>query len=110
MLSDRDVKKAMMVKKLNEFEQEIFLSPDQKVLDFMSWPVATVSENTSIKIVAEMMIGQKISALVIEDGHLGVAGIITTEDLLAFIVESLKRDDKSYQWPQLTLQYYLASR
>lgn len=108
ILSDRDVKKAMVVKKINEVEQEINLSPSHKVSDFMSWPVMTVNENASIKKVAEIMIEQKISALVIEDGHGGPAGIVTTEDLLAFIIESFARDDKSYQWPQLTLQYYLA--
>ncbi len=108
ILSDRDIKKAMIVKKINELDSEITLSKDHRVTDFMSWPVMTINENASIKYMAEIMMDKKISALVIDDGHGGAAGIVTTEDLLAFIVESLQRDDKSYQWPQLTLQYYLS--
>jgi acetoin utilization protein AcuB len=107
ILSDRDVKKAMAVKKINEFEHEITLPANAKVSNFMSWPVMTINENTSLKKVAEIMIEQKISALVIEDGHGGPGGIVTTEDLLKFMVERMKHEDHSYQWPQLALQYYL---
>ncbi len=75
ILSDRDLQRA-----INVLEQ-------YKVEDFMSWPVYSVSESTSVKRIAEEMISQKVSAFLVEDlnGHL--KGIITTDDLLRLLIE-----------------------
>ena len=87
ILSDRDIDKAMMVKKLNSFRQEMSLDPNILVEDFMSWPVMTVNVDTPIRKVAEQMLEQKISALLVEDTYGQPKGIITTDDLLKIFLK-----------------------
>ncbi len=87
ILSDRDVQRAMICHKISDFQQEVHLANDIVVCDFMNWPVMTVSENTSINRVASMMLEQKVSALVVENQHGQVAGIVTTSDLLSYLVK-----------------------
>lgn len=94
ILSDRDIHLAMSVKKTNNLQQTISLSKELLVEDFMNWPVYVVSEDTSLKKVAEEMLAQKVSAFIVQDtaGHL--KGIITTDDLIKlFLVESTVRPE-----------------
>lgn len=107
MLSDRDVYRSMTSKKINNSYQEITFSEDLRVMDFMSWPVFTVSEDADINLVAEILAEQDISALVIEDAHGGVAGIITSKDLLAVLVRLMKDTGNAHIWQKWTLDYYL---
>lgn len=107
MLSDRDVYRSMTVKKLNDSQQEISFSEGLRVMDFMSWPVFTVSEDADINLVAEILAQQDISALVIEDAHGGVSGIITSKDLLALLVRTMKETGNINLLPKWTLSYYL---
>jgi acetoin utilization protein AcuB len=91
ILSDRDVQRAMSVKRINAIQQEVKLDPKVLIEAFMSWPVYVVSETTTIKRVAEEMLKQKVSAFIVED-HLGkMKGIITSDDLLKLF---LKDDSK----------------
>lgn len=87
ILSDRDIQRAMTVKKLNTFQQEVHLDAQILVEDFMSWPVYAVSETTTIKRVAEEMLSQKVSAFVVEDNLGRLKGIITTDDLLKLFLK-----------------------
>lgn len=94
MLSDRDVHLTMSVKKTNILQQTISLNKELLVEDFMNWPVFMVSEETSLKKVAEEMLAQKVSAFIVQDsvGHL--KGIITTDDLIKlFLVDSPVRPE-----------------
>lgn len=94
ILSDRDVQRAMQVKKINNFQQEIHLDANMVVEDFMSWPVYVVSETTSIQRVAEEMLTQKVSAFIVEDNSGRMKGIITTDDLIKlFLAELGQRTD-----------------
>ena len=97
ILSQRDVQRAMTCKKINDYNQEITLSPVMKVSDFMSWPVYTVNETTHLKLVAELMLKQKVSALVVENEHGYVTGIITTIDLLAYLYQMVE-NEKRPEW------------
>ncbi len=87
ILSDRDVQRAMICHKISDFQQEVHLANDIKVSDFMNWPVMTVSENTSIQRVASKLLEQKVSALVVENQQGHISGIVTTTDLLQYLVK-----------------------
>jgi acetoin utilization protein AcuB len=89
MLSDRDVHRAVHVKMINEVEQEMTFNPHDTVEDFMSWPVQTVDETTSIETLTQMMIDLKVSAFVVSGPNQYIKGIITTEDLLKYLIELL---------------------
>lgn len=88
VLSDRDVSKAMNPNRPG-------FAQDTVVGDFMSWPVITVDENRPIKDVAEGMITEKISSFLVTSKGREVVGIITTEDLLRYLVEALGKEKKS---------------
>ena len=89
ILSDRDVQLAMTVKKTSEFQDSISLSKELLVEDFMNWPVYVVSEDTSLRKVAEEMLAQKVSAFLVQDARGHLKGIVTTDDLIKlFLIES----------------------
>ena len=92
MISDRDAKKAMI------FDQADWVSaktpqpefdPNVLARDYMSWPVVTIDENSSIREAASSMLKNKISALLVLRAGLAV-GIITTDDLL----KTIAREDE----------------
>lgn len=91
ILSDRDIQRAMQVRKINNLQQEIHLDASLVVEDFMSWPVYVVSETTTVKRVAEEMLSQKVSAFLVEDTMGRMKGIITTDDILKLFVAELDK-------------------
>ena len=93
ILSDRDIQRAVNVKMINEIEQEMTFNPHDTVENFMSWPVQTVDEKTSIEDLTKMMIELKISAFVVNGPNEYVKGIITTEDLLKYLLEMITSSD-----------------
>lgn len=93
ILSDRDVQKAVNVKMINEIEQEMTFNPHDTVENFMSWPVQTIDEKTSIEDLTKMMIELKISAFVVNGPNQYIKGIITTEDLLKYLLELLNTSE-----------------
>lgn len=110
ILSDRDVQKAMITKKLNEFHSEINIPKEFKVSNFMSWPVFTVGINTHLKTATDIMLREKISALVVQDESGGINGIITSTDLLVSLSHMIDDSEKGDKWSQWTLAYYLKKR
>lgn len=90
MLSDRDVQRAMVTKKHDQQEDIVRIPSECRVSSFMKCPVYTVNEKTNVKAVVEIMIREKISSLVVDDGHGGIEGIVTTTDMLAYILQNLK--------------------
>ena len=107
IVSSRDVQKAMIIKKLNEFNNEIIIPSDYKIQDFMNWPVVTVRENTHIKLVAEILLTEKISSLVVLDEKSNITGIVTTTDILAYVIKMIEDQTSS---THLTLAYYLSKQ
>ncbi len=63
--------------------------PADKVKDFMSWPVKTVSYNTDLRVVIDKMIKEKVSAYLVSYDE-RVLGIVTSEDLLKLLYELLE--------------------
>jgi acetoin utilization protein AcuB len=84
IISDRDVNRAMNPKMPS-------FSEDMVVGDFMSWPAVTVDENISLADVAEGMVDEKVSAFLVTRGGKEVVGIVTSEDLLRYLKEMLRR-------------------
>lgn len=82
ILSDRDIQRAMSVKRLSAFEQSATLDPALRVEDFMSWPVYVVGEATTLKKAAQEMLAQKVSALLVQNDAGHISGIVTTDDFL----------------------------
>lgn len=93
MLSDRDVLRAAQVRMISELEQEMSFNPHHTVEDFMSWPVQTVSEKTPILDLVNLMLDQKVSALIVNDPNHYIKGIVTTEDLLDYLADILRNSE-----------------
>ena len=87
ILSDRDVNRAMNPKRPG-------FAPGTLVKDFMSWPVSSVEETRSLRDVAEGMVNDKISAVLVTGVNNKVVGIITSEDLLRYLMQVMK-DEKT---------------
>jgi len=70
-----------------------------QIKNYMSWPVYTVSETTSLEKVVEEFLLQKVSAFVVQDlkGH--VKGIVTTNDLLSYMLILMKRGNSDKHPP-----------
>jgi acetoin utilization protein AcuB len=102
ILSERDVQRALNVKKAGLYEQEITLDENLKVEDFMSWPVYMVSEETSIERVAEEMLAQKISAFLVVDQNRVEKGIVTTDDMLKYLLTYIKTDQPKMKFEPLS--------
>jgi acetoin utilization protein AcuB len=93
ILSDRDIQRAMDVKKVNGFQQLISISETKIVEDYMSWPVYLVSETTLVTRVAEELLDKKVSAFIVQDNLGRMKGIVTTDDLLKHFLENSKESD-----------------
>ncbi|MGZ3696233.1 MAG: CBS domain-containing protein [Bdellovibrionota bacterium] len=97
VISDRDVKRAMDPD-TSEF------SADCRVGDYMNWPVIAVEQSDSLVGILDIMIEQKISAMVITKNG-GISGIITSEDLMKLLRELLMTKGDNKNLTLLDLQY-----
>lgn len=94
ILSDRDVQLAMTVQKTNGLQDLISLPKELLVEEFMNWPVYVVSEDTSLRKVAEEMLAQKVSAFLVQDNRGNLKGILTTDDFIKlFLIETPVRPE-----------------
>ena len=85
IISDRDIQRAM-----NTYDSgAVDFNPDETVSDYMSSPVQSLPFDSDIVSVAQKMIENQISAVLISQNNC-LVGIITHEDLLKFLVELLK--------------------
>jgi acetoin utilization protein AcuB len=101
ILSDRDVKRAMIPK--SGIEETAWddaateFLPQHKVSDFMSWPVKTIEESCPVLDTAKIMLRQKLSSMLVIPSHEEnranlPKGIVTTDDMLKLLICLL--DDK----------------
>lgn len=97
MLSDRDVQRSMISQITREdsghrshyFTNEtIEFDPKAIVRDYMSWPVFYMNQDSDLQLVAQRMLKERISSVLVEDQGKTV-GIITTDDLLKLLVTLL---------------------
>lgn len=85
ILSDRDLQRAMVVTDNGVFDQAFRFKEGDKVEHFMSWPVLTVSQESEISFVAQQMLNNKISSLLMTDEEGQVRGIVTVDDMLRYL-------------------------
>ncbi len=90
ILTDRDLNRAMQPTSLDSPEKVEF-DPKHEVKDFMSWPVRTIPSDVGIQDAAELMLKDKISALLVIDQNNGARGIITTDDMLELLITLLDK-------------------
>lgn len=95
MLSERDLLRAMR----SEFTKDHLIpsefmefSPELVVRDYMSWPIKTVKKNDPIEKVAHQMLHEKISSVLVTDDDNELVGIVTTDDLIGFLLQLLQND------------------
>lgn len=100
MLSDRDVQRAMVStieRGWASSTETAEFSPDARVRDYMSWPAIVVDVSGELRSVAERMVGEKVSSLLVrEKGR--IIGIITAEDLLKVLISILSDPGASSRW------------
>ena len=93
ILTDRDLNRAMKPTTLDNLENAEF-DPNHEVKDFMSWPVRTINSDVEIQEAAELMLKEKISALLVIDQDNGARGIITTDDMLELLISLLDNEGR----------------
>ncbi len=95
ILSDRDMQRAAL-RKSNETNYDNLQAMDfqdtDKTQEFMSWPVKSVLDSTSVKDIAQQMLREKISAFLVSTSTGTIRGIITTDDMLKLLINLLDKD------------------
>ncbi len=93
IISDRDFQRAMQIDEPDFFSGRVpqaAFSPHARVRDFMCSPIQTLSVESSLSEAAKVMLDKKISALLIAN-EAEIVGILTTDDLLRALIESLEQ-------------------
>lgn len=95
IISDRDLQRAMtpQIDPQRVVEEEsVEFNPKYQVKDFMTWPVRAISEEVLVEEVAERMLREKVSAMLVMSSTQRPRGIVTTDDLLKLLVHLLKKE------------------
>ena len=91
VLSDRDVQRAV------KGNGNSTIIEGAVVRDFMAWPIRSVEGQTDLRVVATMMIDEKISSVLVTKSGF-VVGIVTTEDMLKVLLELLGDDGENIRY------------
>ena len=102
ILSDRDVQRAMVsiLEKgpgRHPRTETVHFEASSRVRDYMSWPVRFVEKSTDLRTVAQLMIKDKVSSVLVCSGARFV-GIATSEDLLKVLVQLLSEPGSLAGW------------
>ncbi len=102
MLSDRDVQRSMISQIKRPAgrivaDESIEFDQDSRVRDYMSWPVKSVDQSTDLRLVAERMVLEKVSSLLVYNAGKPV-GIVTAEDLIQVLIELLSDPGTPARW------------
>jgi acetoin utilization protein AcuB len=87
ILSDRDLQRVMQRELVSEIQENYFFESTETVEAVMTRPVFVIASSTTVKTAARLMLQEKLSALVVTDLSNHPKAIVTTDDLLRFIVE-----------------------
>lgn len=95
VISDRDFQRAMWPMTMQDahgLPDGPNFRKDAKVADFMSWPAATLPDDTGLDAAIQIMLNRKISAVVVtSEGRM--CGILTQDDMLRILSDLLKRPE-----------------
>ncbi|MCM2323784.1 MAG: CBS domain-containing protein [Oligoflexia bacterium] len=71
---------------------------DLRVRDLMHTPVLSVDENLSLRDVAETLLREKITGVLVMGPDHHIHGIVTTDDMLKFLLSRLDKDPAGEEW------------
>jgi CBS domain-containing protein len=102
MLSDRDVQRAMISELRRELptpvaSETIRFDPEARVRDYMGWPVQSVDRGSDLRVVADRMLKERVSAFLVTDARIPI-GIVTTDDLLKVLMDLLADPKTPAHW------------
>jgi acetoin utilization protein AcuB len=86
LLSERDLKLAMNKSEVGINEIAYQFDSEETVQDYMSTSLKVVTYDESITNIAKMMLVEKISSVLVMNEKKLISGIVTTDDLLAYLV------------------------
>lgn len=98
VLSHRDIMRAAESEVIYEFGhifEDLKLAKHLMVEDYMTSPVETVPSDTPLKLLAQKMLDKKISCYLATEND-DVVGIVTTDDLLKYLVFTLDRETDDF--------------
>lgn len=96
IISDRDFQRAMQIDQSDYFSKKVAQAefPQQStVRDYMCWPIHTLPIESSLIDAAKLMLEKKISAVLVANSS-EIVGILTTDDMLRALIESLLAKDE----------------
>lgn len=102
ILSERDLERARNVE-VEEGEEIFTFKTTKRVCDYMSKPVKTMNESASIRLLASEILKNKISSFVIEDHDGNLKGIVTTDDLLKYLLQMIDFEQMEYDKTALSI-------
>lgn len=88
ILSDRDVQRAVTVVN-SETGRSNYIQNHKKVVDFMTTTLHTINETDNIERVIRDMIEMKVSCFLVRSNANEIAGIVTTDDFLLYLLDLL---------------------
>ena len=109
MLSDRDLKRAMVPSSgpATGDEFTVVFDSRHRVSQYMSWPARGISEETPLIDVARTLQREHISSLVVVAGaEARPVGIITTDDLVRFLISLLEGEGPHAESSKLPLSEF----
>lgn len=95
ILSDRDIHRAIEPSSFDTVQ----IDPEYLVRDFMSFPVESVHADAPVREVAKTLLDRKVSAVLVETQQRRIIGIITTDDLIQYLVDLLSSDPEAFAEP-----------
>lgn len=103
ILSERDLERAKKAEGHCPLDRTYSFKTTEKVKDYMSWPVKTVSETASIRFVVNEILKNRISSFVVKDSLGKIKGIVTTDDLLKYLLMIIDLEQIQYEKPVLSV-------
>ncbi|ODN41992.1 hypothetical protein BGC07_02245 [Piscirickettsia litoralis] len=71
----------------NQKETDQLLDHTVSVSDFMTKDIITIKESDTVKHATQMLVERTFNALPVVDSHQDLVGIITSHDLLVFLLD-----------------------
>lgn len=107
ILSDRDTRRGSATMNINDFEQTTAQAENHQVKNYMSSLILEVRASDPIGEVVKQMIRFKISCFLVVDEYSAPCGIVTSEDMLKYLVDLIEDRSLELKAPVGTLFQYL---
>lgn len=95
MITDRDIKRAMIVDRFGGDDEEVFLSPGRRVGDFMKVDLFLAKPETTMTDVIDEMLKRKVSSVIVVGKSGKPAGIITSTDIMRLCRDQLLQNEEA---------------